>query len=163
MELGGGLWVHTAQSFKEKGSSFLFGFLFQALPHFRIDFRTGKEPLSQGFDIKPGPPNHPDGLMILMELIDCLPAQDTIEISMKWLIWINQVDQMVSDPFSFLLGWFGGPDIQGSIDLHRIGAEDLTSKALCQFNRQFGFSNSSGTKENDHPRPFFLSDLNHTG
>jgi hypothetical protein len=81
---------------------------------------------------------------------------------MKRLIWVSQVYQMVPDPFSFLWGWFGGPDIQVSINLHGIGAQDLTSKRLCQFDRQFGFPNSSGTKENDHPRPFFLSDLIHT-
>jgi hypothetical protein len=96
-------------------------------------------------------------------LIDGLSAQDAIKISMKGLIWIDQVDQMVSDPSSFLWGRFGGPDIQVSIDLQGIGAEDLTSKGLCQLNRQFGFSYSSGTKENDHPRPFFLSKLIHTG
>jgi hypothetical protein len=101
--------------------------------------------------------------MMLMELIDGLSAQGTIEISMERLIWINQVDQMVSDPFSFIRGWFSGPDIQVSIDLHGIRTEDLASKGLCQFNRQFGFSNASGTKENDHPGPFFLRDLIHTG
>jgi hypothetical protein len=162
MKPGGGLWIYTAQSLKEKCPSFLFRFQFQALPHVRIDFRTGKEPLRQGFDVKPGPPNHPDGLMMLMELTDGLSAQDTIKISMKGLIWINQVDQMVPDPFSFLPGRFGGPDIQVPIDLHGIGAKDLTSKGLCQFNRQLGFPNASGTEQNDHPRPFSLSDLNHT-
>jgi hypothetical protein len=101
--------------------------------------------------------------MVLMKLINYLSAQDTIEISMKRLIWINQVNQMMADPFSFLWGRFGGPDIQVSIHLHGIGAEDLTSKGLCQVNREFGFSNASGTKENDHPGPFFLSDLIHTG
>jgi hypothetical protein len=82
---------------------------------------------------------------------------------MKRLIRVNQVYQMVPDPFLFLWGRFGGSDIQVSINLHGIGAQDLTSKLLCQFDRQFGFPNSSGTKENDHPRPFFHSDLIHTG
>jgi hypothetical protein len=80
---------------------------------------------------------------------------------MKGLVWIHQVDQMMSNPFPFLWSRFGGSDIHVSIDLHGIRADDFSSKGFCKFNHQPGFSNPGGTKENDYPRPTFLSDVNH--
>ncbi len=60
---------------------------------------------------------------------------------------LDQVDKMVLDGIPLLRSWFGGADVQMSVDRHGIQREDFRGDPSGQFNADGRFSTSSRTSE----------------
>src|SRR5690606_5366013 len=62
---------------------------------------------------------------------------------------VPDVQEVVRHPAALLGRQFGGADVHPSVELHRVGVDDLTSEALRQENTQIGLSGRSGADDGD--------------
>ena len=65
-------------------------------------------------------------------------------------IRLQDIHPMVRNAVGLLGGHLGGAHIKPFVDLHRIGADDLTAKLLGQCNTQRGLAGSRGADHGQH-------------
>ena len=65
-------------------------------------------------------------------------------------IGLQDIYPMVRNAAGLLGGHLGGAHIKTFVDLHRIGADDLTAKLLGQCNPQRGLAGSRGADHGQH-------------
>ena len=68
----------------------------------------------------------------------------------EWFIRLQDIHPMVRNAASLLRGHLGGAYIKPFVDLHRIGADDLTAELLGQCNAQRGLAGSRGANHGQH-------------
>jgi hypothetical protein len=87
--------------------------------------------------------------MLLAKLINIPSGMLGIPGGIKGFIRRNNIDHMMDHPHPFLGSRFGGADIHVFIDLHGIGADDLTFETLRQIDGDRRLADSGRAADND--------------
>ena len=123
----------------------------QLFPQTVRRFLSGKaDTIQKTLDIEPGAA-HEDGQMSSAgDLTFQRPGQRGEIRHAEQFIGLQDIHPMVRNAASLLGGHLGGAHIKTLVDLHRIGADDLTAELLGQGNAQRGLAGSRGADHGQH-------------
>src|SRR5690606_8329706 len=125
----------------------------QFLPQPGIAFHARKE-ISVGhrLNVEAGSSHEDRQATSALDILDRLPGQALILLDRKGMVRIDDIDQVVGNPFPFLRRHLGRPDIHVAVYLHRVPGDDLAPEGGGQGEAERRFSDGGGS-DNHQKRP----------
>ena len=138
-----------SQAGMEEGGSLFFHLGFQLAPELIIRRWGIRQAFQESLQIKAGAAADYQGLPALDGFLNDRLGEITIIGDSVWVVRAFDVDPVMANAYTILLGWFGGPDIHSTINLHRVRGEYVGIERKGYEDGELGFA-ARGWSGNDN-------------
>ena len=142
-------WIDPLETVVKRVYAMFVYFRFKGFSDLRISPGPNKQPLGEGFDVEPGTAANNYVLAASGYVAYALGSQISKHRRIELLVGINDIDEMMRDLLSLFPRRFRRANIHMTVDLLRIGANNLRLNLCREIDDDIGFADGGGTKNND--------------